>query len=63
MAELTDDDIFVCNDEEEIEIDDELRAALDAADEDIKAGRVFPLEEARERVASWRTRFTSRTSR
>ena len=56
MQDLTEDDLFVCTDEPE-EIDDEIREALVRAREDVDAGRVYTMDQARERVASWRTRF------
>ena len=59
---LPEEDLFVCTDEPE-EIDDEIREALARAQEDIDAGRVYTMEQAHERVASWRTRFTSQNPR
>jgi len=45
---------------EEVEVDEETLAAIDRGIEDADAGRTIPLEQVREMIPQWISKFESR---
>lgn len=59
---IDEDDLFVST-EDPVEVDDETRAAIKRGRLDAADGRLYTMEEVRERVAAWTTKYSSRNPR
>lgn len=62
LNSMDEDDLFVST-EDPVEVDDETRAAIERGRLDAAEGRLYTMEEVRERVAAWTTKYSSRNPR